>query len=123
MARLKLKADTPYERAILRYLEANASEALEEKINNGNKTLAQCWKYITSEAKKEAKNGCAMIEDQKVYGWAIHFFEEDEIKAEAHESPSESTNDTPEERPAPKKAAPVAKGAVENQMSFDDLFG
>ena len=80
MNNIKLEAKNGNEGIILSYLKEFASPALVERINNGNKTLAQCWKYITSEAKKKAKNGCACIEDSTVYGWAIHFFEEDSIK-------------------------------------------
>ena len=83
MARIKLKTDNKCEKIILNYLEKNASDDLVERINNGKKTLTQCWNYITSEAKKEAKNGCACIEDATVYGWAVHFFEEDSISGEA----------------------------------------
>lgn len=35
--------------------------------------LNDCWKYITSQAKASAKNGCAMIEDSVVYKWARDF--------------------------------------------------
>lgn len=35
--------------------------------------LDKCWKYITSQAKSLAKNGCAMIEDAQVYKWARDF--------------------------------------------------
>ncbi len=35
--------------------------------------MDKCWKYITSQAKSQAKNGCAMIEDAQVYKWARDF--------------------------------------------------
>lgn len=37
------------------------------------KKLTKCWQYITSQAKSQAKNGCAMIEDAQVYKWARDF--------------------------------------------------
>ena len=40
------------------------------------KSLKQMVEYIKSEAKKQAVNGMAMIEDEEVYGWAIHYFDE-----------------------------------------------
>ena len=76
---LKLKANTDNETRILTYLELNASDELKRKINAGEKTLEGCWKYITTQARTLAKNGCACIEDATVYGWAIHFFEEDSV--------------------------------------------
>ena len=39
-------------------------------------------KYATQEARKMAEKGsqCACIEDDVVFGWAIHYFEEDGIE-------------------------------------------
>lgn len=83
MGRLNLKAEDSTSEVILNYLEANVSDELANKINNGDKTLSQCFNYIKTEAKKEAVNGCACISDATVFGWAIHFFEEDAIKGES----------------------------------------
>ena len=79
---LNLTAKGDNEKIILQYLENNVSEVLAEKINSGTKTLADCWKFITECARKQAKDGCACIQDDVVFGWAIHFFEEDSIKPE-----------------------------------------
>ena len=79
---LNLAAETDNEKIILDYLNKNASDQLIFKINTGKKTLSQCWSYILSEAQKLAKNNCACVADETVFGWAIHFFEEDSIKAE-----------------------------------------
>lgn len=76
------------------YLEANASEVLAEKINNGvciqkdgkmlinRKTLAGFMKFACDEAKKQAEKGAqsACIDDDTVYGWVVHYFEEDSIE-------------------------------------------
>ena len=80
MARLNLKADNKNQEIVLAYLEENASEPLAEKINTGAKTLAGCWDFIRKEARKKAMNNVAVIEDVEVFGWAVHYFEEDEIK-------------------------------------------
>lgn len=61
------------------YMEYNATEELAEKINRGAKTFEGCAAFIKGEARKQAQNGVAVIEDATVYGWAMHFFEEDEI--------------------------------------------
>ena len=71
-----------YEKAVAKYLEKNASEPLREKILAARKegvSISQCFAYITAEAKKRAKKGCAMIEDEVVYGWAVHYFEDEWI--------------------------------------------
>lgn len=86
--KLNLKANNDNQKRVLDYLEANASNVLAEKINAGKKTMAQCWSYITAEAKKQAVGGCACIDDSTVFGWAIHFFEEESIEAKMYSSTS-----------------------------------
>ena len=91
---LNLKANTPSEQKVLEYLQNNASETLVDKINNGTpfekdgkplinkKTLAGFMKYACEEARKTVENGSpsACIEDSVVYGWAVHYFEEESIE-------------------------------------------
>ncbi len=80
VSKLKLKAETPTEQRILDYLNENASDVLAEKINVGTKTLAGAVRYATAEAKKQADGeGCVCVDDATVFGWIIHFFEEDDI--------------------------------------------
>ena len=88
--KLNLDAKTNEERKVKAYLEANASEILADKINNGvriqkdgktllnKKTIAGFMKFACDEAKKQAEKGAqsACIDDDVVYGWAVHYFEE-----------------------------------------------
>ena len=88
---IKLTAENNQEKRIKDYLEENASAVLADKINNGvfiekdgqrllnRKTLKGCIDNIRTQAKKQAVNGCAMIDDEVVFGWAVHYFEEDSI--------------------------------------------
>lgn len=92
--RLNLEATTKEQQKIKAYLEANASDILAEKINNGvriqkdgktllnRKTLVGFLKFACDEAKKQAEKGVqsACIDDTVVYGWAVHYFEEDSIE-------------------------------------------
>ena len=91
---LNLTANTPAEEKILQYLKENASETLANKINNGTpfekdgkpllnkKTLSGFMKYACDEARKLAEKGAnsACIDDATVYGWAVHYFEEESIE-------------------------------------------
>jgi hypothetical protein len=78
---LKLTAEGQTEQRILDYLNENASVVLAEKINAGKKTLAGAVKYATDEARKLSKGGgCVCVDDATVFGWIVHFFEEDEIQ-------------------------------------------
>ena len=93
---MKIKLDTkdnPTLKRLLDYLEANASDELVEKINNGTpytkdgtalinkKDLYGFMRYATEEAKKLAEKGAmgAMVDDPIVFGWLMHYFQEDEI--------------------------------------------
>ena len=80
MGRTKLEAVDENSKVILAYIEGVASETLVQKINNGDKTMKGCMNFIKKQARGKAKNGCAMIQDIEVYGWAMHYFEEDDIK-------------------------------------------
>lgn len=47
-----------------------------------NKNIKDCCAYITSQAKKQQTGGCAAISDDVVFGWAVHYYDEDDIKVE-----------------------------------------
>lgn len=112
---LNLKATNHNEELIKEFLEKNASEILVDKINNGvfvevkgkrylnRKTLKGCMTFITNNARKEAQNGVACVEDSVVFGWAVHYFEEDSIHEKLfNEDGSECKTSKPQE--TPKKA-------------------
>ena len=143
---LHLTATTTEEKVLKEYLEQNASEVLADKINNGvpvekdgkklisKKTLAGFMKYATEEARKQAAKGAtsACLHSDIVFGWAIHYFEEDSILGTLYNEdgteykapkpvskitpkPSTSAPDTPT-APTPK---PQPKAG---QMSMFELF-
>lgn len=132
---LNLTAQNKQEELVLKYLQDNASDVLANKINNGTpfekdghslinkKTLAGFMKYACDEARKLAEKGAnsTFIDDQTVYGWAIHFFEEDSIVGTLY------TLDGTEYKPTVKrvesnavKAKPEPKKQENVQFSFFD---
>ncbi len=132
---LNLTAQNKQEELVLKYLQDNASDVLANKINNGTpfekdgkpllnkKTLAGFMKYACDEARKLAEKGAnsTFIDDQTVYGWAIHFFEEDSIVGTLY------TLDGAEYKPTVKrvesnavKAKPEPKKQENVQFSFFD---
>ena len=94
--KLNLTATNQAEERILAYLEENVSVTLAEKINFGTpitkdgkqlinrKTLSGFMKYATEEARKLATKGAnfACVADEDVFGWSIHYFEEEAIEGE-----------------------------------------
>ena len=132
---LNLTAQNKQEELVLKYLQDNASETLAGKINNGTpfekdahslankKTLAGFMKFACDEARKHAEKGAnsACIDDATVYGWAIHYFEEESIEGTLY------TMDGAEYKPAVKrvesnavKAKPEPKKQENVQFSFFD---
>lgn len=92
--KLNLETKNKEQEIIKEYLENNASETLASKINNGvqvkkdskqllsKKDLDSFFVYAQEEARKLLEKGknCACVEDKTVFGWAIHYFEEDTIE-------------------------------------------
>ena len=135
--KLNLEAKTKEQQRIKAYLEENASDILAGKINNGvlikkdgkillnRKTLDGFMSFASEEAKKQAEKGAryAMVEDNVVFGWAVHYFEEDSIEGTLF------NEDGSEYKTQPKPAAKVPtvkaqpKPQPKPQMSMFDLMG
>lgn len=89
MINLNLEAKNSSQRRIKEYLEQNVSELLADKINNGvaitkddktvinKKDLDGFWKYASSLARKD---NTEYVDDDTVFGWAIHYFEQEDIE-------------------------------------------
>lgn len=123
MIELNLTATDSGQAKVLAYLQKNASETLADKINNGTpfekdgkplinkKTLAGFMKYACDEARKLAVKGTssACVDDDTVYGWAIHYFEENSIEETLY------TIDGEEYKPKPKKTVNTNPKTVKPQ--------
>lgn len=51
-------------------------EDMDEKYLNEDKNLIDMWEYIRNQAREKSENGCAVMDDDEVYGLAIHYFDE-----------------------------------------------
>ena len=140
MIKLNLVTSCEEHELIKKYLEENASEILADKINNGvkivkdgvtlinKKTLEGFMNFATEEAKKAASKGArtACVRSDVVFGWAIHYFEEDTIEGTLY-----NEDGTPYSKPVPKAktvTAPVKKATPppkkeSSQMSLFDFGG
>ena len=108
---LNLKANDNQQERLKAYLQENASEILADKINNGvqitkdgkqlisKKDLDGFIEYACKKAQEQAEKGkhSAMVEDEIVFGWAMHYFEEDSIEGKLY-----NPDGTPYEPPKPK---------------------
>ena len=144
--KINLQAKDESQKRILEYLEENASDILADKINNGvqiekdskkllsKKDLDSFFVYAQNEARKLAEQGknYACIEDKTVYGWAIHYFEEDSIEGKLfnldgteYEPPKPIRKETPKDEVKEKPKQPSLFDFItepEKEESQDEEF-
>ena len=140
---LNLTAKGVEQEALKQYLEENASETLADKINNGvriekdgktlinKKTLDSFMDYAHEEAKKQAEKGSryACLHSDVVFGWAIHYFEEESIIGKLY---NEDGSEYKAPKPVVKKTTTAAtttytpfvvKKPQSEQLSLFDFSG
>lgn len=145
MIPLNLSTSTPEEEKLKTYLEENASATLAEKINNGvpvtkdgkpltsKKDLKSFMAYASQEAQKLVEQGAryAMVDDNTVFGWAIHYFEEDSIEGKLYtldgseykpevKKPTLTPTITPKPTPAPVKKEEKPQLSLFDMMSTEE---
>ena len=131
MITLNLTVNDNAEQRIKDYLEQNASETLADKINSGvqiqkdgltlinKKNLSGFMQYAKDEARKQSEKGAryACIDDQTVFGWAIHYFEEESIEGKLY------NQDGTEYKPAVKETSkPEPKEEPKPQDRQESIF-
>lgn len=139
MVQLNLTANGKSQEMILAYLQENASDVLAEKINKGvsvtkdgkrlinKKNLDGFMAFANGEARKLTEKGArdACIDDPTVYGWAIHYFEENTIEGKLY---NEDGTEYKPPKPVPKSSTPTVsytppKPKPEPQLSMFDMLG
>lgn len=80
---------TPAQQIIYDYLQERAKndDTIALNLQKQNKSIKKCWEYIVSQARKAATGNCAMIADEVVFGWAVHYYDEDNIETDKKPAP------------------------------------
>ena len=137
---INLTAKDKAQEVLFEYLVKNASDVLVEKINNGTpytkdgvelinkKTLETFMRYAADEAKKQAEKGAnfAMVGEDIIFGWMMHYFQEDEIVGTLYNQ--DGSEYKPVVTPVANKTTTVKPKTVtkkksnEGQMSLFDNF-
>ena len=124
MIKLNLTTNCVEHNALKEYLEENVSVALAEKINNGviiekdgkkllnKKDLNGFMVYACNEAKKLAAKGAtsACVKSDIVFGWAIHYFEEDTIEGKLYNE--DGTEYKPVSKPIQRIPTPTKRSIL-----------
>lgn len=76
---------TNFQMAIKNYLDelSMIDQEFAERYNLPEKSIEQCCAFIISEMKKSALNGAMCATDDEVYGIAVHYYLENEIKIDS----------------------------------------
>ena len=125
-----------FENIIKDYIEGvcKTDEVLAGKYEKSGKDIEGCCKYIKSQAREKAQNGCAVIEDAEVFGWAVHYFDEEmtapkedvACKVETTADPNvvrakvEIPKPAPKPQPKPKKEKKATDESLMSLFNFDE---
>lgn len=105
---LKYTVMSSFETTIKKYLDNRAKEdsLFAETYKKANKSIKECCKYIYSQARKLAKGSNSVgIDDATVYGWAVHYYDEDNIEVEEVKEQVEVATPVPSEKSIQQKPA------------------
>lgn len=137
-----MKASPGFKTTINNYLQSRASQdpLFAETLKKPAKSLDDCINYIFGEVQKSGINGYA---DEEIFGMAVHYYDEDDIKPGKavnarvvvnHHLPSKDKQTFPERvaakiasaaaGSAPEKAKPTKRQLKEEVMQKQvSLFG
>ena len=130
---LNLKTNDEQQEILKQYLQDNVSEVLADKINNGvyiekdgkrllsKKDLDGFFDYACKTAQEQAEKGkrSACVKDDVVFGWAMHYFEEDGIEGKLY-NPDGTPYEPPKPKYTPKSVTQPPKKDIQPNM-FDLL--
>lgn len=122
-------ANQIFETTIKNYLDNRAREdsLFAETYKKANKSIKECCRYIISRARKLGGTAVA-VDDATVYGWAVHYYDEDNIKVEASSgrvevaAPAAVVKPEPAKPAAPKQKAKKTKHRADDSLQLS-LFG
>ncbi|GIZ08343.1 Cas9 inhibitor AcrIIA9 family protein [Flavobacterium sp. UMI-01] len=114
-----MKASNAFKETIKAYLDKRAAEdeLFAVTYKKENKNLEECCNYVMQCAHKGGAQGYA---DEEVFGWAVHYYDEDDIKNIKSVNAKVVVNHTVEKsQPQPKKVvAPVEEAPKVQQVGL-----
>lgn len=105
---MTMKEDS-FHKAIKTYLDerAKTDELFAKSYAKKGKSINECCKYIMGEARKRGTAVC--MTDEEVYGLAVHYYDEDDIKINpVRETAKVKTQQSEAEKKAVKQSAEIA---------------
>lgn len=101
--------------AIKQYLDnrAKTDELFAQAYAKPNKSIDECMQYIMGEAKKQG-GSAVCISDEVVFGWAVHYYDEDNIKINKVSGRASVSASTPQVELTEEEKASAKEQAMEN---------
>lgn len=121
--RIKVLASEIKDKATLKIIDYLLTRVdMNDKYLNEEKSLKQMIQFIRDNARKQAENNIAIVEDEEVYSWAIHYFDESNEKLNIGkvEKSVEKPKIEKIEEPV-KKDTKLKNWVPEGQLSLFDL--
>lgn len=87
---------------------------IKNNLEKENKSLKEMWQYIMSQARQMAKGGSICVDDETVYAWAVHYYDEDNLKVDKVNSIQSKESNIEKNEP---KAKPAVKEDVKEEVA------
>lgn len=119
-----MKANNATEQFVLEYFEKNASDNLKERVEAEGKTIAGALRYASEQAQKQKVGNCACVADEIVFGWIMHYFEDESATKYESKSPTATVVAGNAKKTAKKPAKkPVkTKKAIETPVAVQPVI-
>lgn len=121
-----MKVSSDFEKQISSHLEGVAAKdpLFAETLKKPGKNMKDCITYVLNRAKS---GGCNGYTDSEVFGWAMHYYDEDNIdigkpvNAKVTGGPAPAKKEAAEAKKEPAPAKPKSKKESETIDLFADL--
>ena len=123
MVNVTEQAKQAYKTAIIGYLRerCKTDTYLAEACKKENKSLDGCIKYITEQARKKVENNVAVIPDEEVYDWAVHYILEDSLNCESEKTDKKAEGNQEKENTVSAEKLKKTIADEWNLLGFDDV--
>lgn len=124
--RIRILASEVKDKALLKVVEYLLSrQDMNDKYLNEDKSLKQMINFIKDLARKQASGGVAMVEDEVVYSWAIHYWDETNENLKLEKATDDTRKDTEVEEVKEALSKPKSKAkknwCAEGQLTLFDI--
>ena len=103
---------TPFEDKLKDYLDqlAKKDKTFAKKYANAKKSVKECAQYIIGEVKRQSKGSNAAVAKEEVYGLAVHYYDEENIKVDTTaKAKVVDSSDEPKKTKSTKKSTKKAE--------------